>query len=90
MPFMPPVEFVLFFSSQPSTNTLSQSPSLHRSAMAAIEAKPSPAAASSSEGASLGGRARPEPEEASSQLDELRSQMKELLLSVELLKAQQM
>lgn len=89
MLFMPPVEFVLFFSSQPSTNT-SQSPSLHRSAMAATEAKPSPAAASSSEGASLGGRARPEPEEASSQLDELRSQMKELLLSVELLKAQQM
>lgn len=90
MLFMPQVEFVLFFSSQPSTNTLSQSPSLHRPTMAGTEAKPSPVAASSSEGASLGSRARPEPEEARSQLDELRSQMKELLLSVELLKAQQM
>lgn len=58
--------------------------------MSVTDSKPSPAAAAGSEGVSLGGRARPEPEEASSQVEELRSQMKELLLSVELLKAQQM
>lgn len=53
--------------------------------MSVTDSKPSP------EGAALGGRApRPEPEEAGSQVEELRSQMKELLLSVELLKAQQM
>ncbi|XP_069559167.1 CD2-associated protein isoform X1 [Brachyistius frenatus] len=66
---------------KPSTITLSPSPSLHRPA----EAKPG-----SDVGVPQGGRARLEPEEPSSELDELRSQMKELLLSVELLKAQQM
>lgn len=78
-------------SSQPSTNTLSHSPSLHRPAAASTEAKPSPATAPSSDVVtSVGGRARLEPEESNSQLDELKSQMKELLMSVELLKAQQM
>ncbi|XP_054474869.1 CD2-associated protein isoform X2 [Anoplopoma fimbria] len=71
---------------KPSTNNLSQSPAPLRPAFTSTEAKPSPAAAPSSEGS----RARLEPEEPSSQLDELRSQMKELLMSVELLKAQQM
>ncbi|XP_029281165.1 CD2-associated protein [Cottoperca gobio] len=69
---------------KPSTNTLSQTPLLHKPTVASSEAKPG------SEGTSLGSRVRLEPEEPSSQLDELRSQMKELLLSVELLKAQQM
>lgn len=55
-----------------------------------VEAKPSPAVAPSSDSALLGGKARLEPDEPNSQLDELRSQMKDLLLSVELLKAQQM
>ncbi|XP_041831773.1 CD2-associated protein isoform X2 [Melanotaenia boesemani] len=72
---------------KPSTNTLSKSPSLHRP----TESKPSPAAAPGSDvGTSQSSRARLEPEEPSSQLDELRSQMKDLLVSVELLKAQQM
>ncbi|XP_072218770.1 CD2-associated protein isoform X1 [Leuresthes tenuis] len=72
---------------KPSTNTLSQSPSLHRP----TETKPSPVVAHNSDiGASQSSRARLEPEESSSQLDELRNQMKDLLLSVELLKAQQM
>ncbi|XP_073349135.1 CD2-associated protein [Pagrus major] len=76
---------------KPSTNTLSHSPSLHRPATASTEAKPSPAPAPSSDVVtSVGGRARLEPEESSSQLEELRSQMKDLLMSVELLKAQQM
>ncbi|XP_059212144.1 CD2-associated protein [Centropristis striata] len=78
---------------KPSTNTLSQSPSLHRPAMASTDAKPSTAAAAaapSSDSAPHGNKARLEPEEPTSQLEELRSQMKELLLSVELLKAQQM
>ncbi|XP_035860833.1 CD2-associated protein isoform X2 [Sander lucioperca] len=75
---------------KPSTNTLSQSPSLPRPATASSEAKPSPAAAPSSDSASQGSRARLEPEEPNSELDELKSQMKDLLLSVELLKAQQM
>ncbi|XP_044025355.1 CD2-associated protein isoform X2 [Siniperca chuatsi] len=75
---------------KPSTNTLSQSPSLHKPAMASTEAKPSPAGAQSSDSVSQSSRAQLEPEEPNSQLEELRSQMKELLLSVELLKAQQM
>uniref|UniRef100_A0AAQ5XKS0 Osteoclast-stimulating factor 1 n=1 Tax=Amphiprion ocellaris TaxID=80972 RepID=A0AAQ5XKS0_AMPOC len=55
------------------------------------EAKPSPTASPSPDvGASQGSRAQVEPEEPRSQLEELRSQMKELLMSVELLKAQQM
>lgn len=59
--------------------------------MASTEAKPSHAAAPSSDVVtSVGGRARLESEESNSQLDELKSQMKELLMSVELLKAQQM
>nr|XP_033475612.1 CD2-associated protein isoform X1 [Epinephelus lanceolatus] len=72
---------------KPSTNTLSQSPSLHRLTTVSTEAKPTPTAALSSDSTLQGSRA---PEEPSSQLDELRNQMKELLLSVELLKAQQM
>ncbi|XP_076612788.1 CD2-associated protein [Chaetodon auriga] len=75
---------------KPSTNTISHSPSLHKPAAISVDAKPSPAPAPSSDGALLGGKAPLEPEESSSQLDELRSQMKELLMSVELLKAQQM
>ncbi|XP_039637824.1 CD2-associated protein isoform X2 [Perca fluviatilis] len=75
---------------KPSTNTLSQSPSPHRPATASTEAKPSPAATPSSDSASQASRTRLEPEEPNSELDELKSQMKDLLLSVELLKAQQM
>ncbi|XP_071334653.1 CD2-associated protein isoform X2 [Trachinotus anak] len=75
---------------KPSTNTLSHSPSLQRPAMASAETKLSPAAAPSSNSVSQSSRARLEPEEPSSQLDELRGQMKELLMSVELLKTQQM
>lgn len=69
---------------KPSTNTLSQSPLLHRPAVVNSEAKASPAAPNSSSDSASHGR-----EEPSSPLDELRSQMKELLLSVELLKTQQ-
>uniref|UniRef100_UPI0037E82CB5 CD2-associated protein isoform X2 n=1 Tax=Semicossyphus pulcher TaxID=241346 RepID=UPI0037E82CB5 len=75
---------------KPSTNTLSQSPLLSKIASTSIEAKPSVAAAPSSDSASQGGRAQLEPDFSNSQMDELRSQMKELLLTVELLKAQQM
>ncbi|TNM94600.1 hypothetical protein fugu_017359 [Takifugu bimaculatus] len=76
---------------KPSMNTLSTSPSLHRPAMPAAEAKPSSATtAPHPEGAFLGGRLRLEHDEASSQLEELRNQMKELVLTVELLKTQQM
>ncbi|KAM7367590.1 hypothetical protein PAMP_013876 [Pampus punctatissimus] len=76
---------------KPSTNTLSQSPSLHKPSMANAEAKanteakPNPTAPNSSSDSASQSR-----EESSSQLDELRNQMKELLLSVELLKSQQM
>ncbi|XP_019947313.2 CD2-associated protein isoform X2 [Paralichthys olivaceus] len=82
---------------KPSTNTISQSTSLQKPTTASIEvkpstdAKPSPAVAPpSSNSISHSSRGRHEPEEPSSQLDELRSQMKELLMSVELLKTQQM
>uniref|UniRef100_H2V575 Osteoclast-stimulating factor 1 n=1 Tax=Takifugu rubripes TaxID=31033 RepID=H2V575_TAKRU len=76
---------------KPSMNTLSTSPSLHRPTMPAAEAKPSLATtAPHPEGAFLGGRLRLEHDEASSQLEELRNQMKELVLTVELLKTQQM
>nr|XP_019947312.1 PREDICTED: CD2-associated protein isoform X1 [Paralichthys olivaceus] len=82
---------------KPSTNTISQSTSLQKPTTASIEvkpstdAKPSPAVAPpSSNSTSHSSRGRHEPEEPSSQLDELRSQMKELLMSVELLKTQQM
>ncbi|XP_039981409.1 CD2-associated protein isoform X2 [Xiphias gladius] len=75
---------------KPSTNTLSQSMSLQKSTMATNEIKHSPAAGQNSNSISQSSRTRLEPEEPSSQLDELRSQMKELLLSVDLLKAQQM
>lgn len=72
---------------KPSANTLSQSPSFYKPA----EAKPSHTATLSSDfGASLGSKAKVEHEESSSQLEELRSQMKELQLTVELLKSQQM
>ncbi|KAI3364060.1 hypothetical protein L3Q82_010879 [Scortum barcoo] len=75
---------------KPSTNTLSQLAAQHKPTMANAEAKPSPVAPPSSDSVTQGSRARLEPEEPSSQLDELRNQMKELLLSVELIKAQQM
>uniref|UniRef100_H3C554 Osteoclast-stimulating factor 1 n=1 Tax=Tetraodon nigroviridis TaxID=99883 RepID=H3C554_TETNG len=56
-----------------------------------VEAKPSPAAAAPHpEGTALGGRPRLEQDEGGAQLEELRNQMKELMLTVELLKAQQM
>ncbi|XP_026174193.1 CD2-associated protein isoform X2 [Mastacembelus armatus] len=71
---------------KPSINTSSPSSSLHKP----TESKSSPAAASSSGSVSLNSRPRLEPEDPGSSLDELRSQMKDLLLSVELLKAQQM
>ncbi|XP_020499672.1 CD2-associated protein isoform X1 [Labrus bergylta] len=71
---------------KPSTNTLSQSP-LHRQSM---EAKASPAAAPSSDTPSQGSRAQPEPDPSNSQLEDLQSQMKELLMTVDLLKVQHM
>ncbi|XP_047429216.1 CD2-associated protein isoform X2 [Mugil cephalus] len=72
---------------KPTASTLTQSPSFHKPA----ETKPPPAAVPISDASvSQGSRAQHEPEEPSSQLTELRNQMKELLLSVELLKAQQM
>ncbi|XP_060907317.1 CD2-associated protein [Labrus mixtus] len=71
---------------KPSTNTLSQSP-LHRQSM---EAKASPAAAPSSDAPSQGSRAQLEPDPSNSQLEDLQSQMKELLMTVDLLKAQHM
>ncbi|KAM3603492.1 uncharacterized protein V6R79_023476 [Siganus canaliculatus] len=77
---------------KPSANNLSHSPlHHHKPAAASSEAKPSPAPAGSDvvAASSLGSRGRLEPEEPHSQLEELRSQMKELLLSVELLKTQQ-
>ncbi|XP_041661846.1 CD2-associated protein [Cheilinus undulatus] len=74
---------------KPSGNTLSQSP-LHKVAMTSTEAKPNPSAASNSNSASQDSRAQQDPDNSNSQLDELRSQMKELLMSVELLKTQQM
>ncbi|KAM9840157.1 CD2-associated protein [Aulostomus maculatus] len=67
---------------KPSTNTLSHSPSSHKSS---IETKPSPAVPNLSSDNTSVGR-----EEPGSNLEELRVQMKELLMSVELLKAQQM
>ncbi|XP_077408470.1 CD2-associated protein isoform X1 [Vanacampus margaritifer] len=67
---------------KPSTHNLSPSPSLHK---ASVEAKPSPAATNSSSDSSFQGK-----EDPKSQMEELRSQMKDLLLSVELFKAQQM
>ncbi|TKS75664.1 CD2-associated protein [Collichthys lucidus] len=85
--------FVTFTPMKPSTNIISHSSSFHKPAMptvTSVEAKPSPVVAPSSDSALLGGKARLEPDEPNSQLDELRSQMKDLLLSVELLKAQQM
>ncbi|KAM9355367.1 CD2-associated protein isoform 2-T2 [Pholidichthys leucotaenia] len=66
---------------KPSTNNLPQSTALHKF----TEAKPS----QSEIVASQDSRTRLEPEEPSSQLEELRNQMKELQVSVELIKAQQ-
>lgn len=77
-------------SLQPSINTSSTSPSLHRPAMPSAEAKPSPVAAPHPEGAFLSGRPHLEHDEAGGQLEALRSQMKELVVTVELLKAQHM
>lgn len=56
-----------------------------------MEAKPSPPVAPHPESPSLlGGRLRLAHDEGGAQMEELRSQMKELVLTVELLKAQQM
>ncbi|RVE55874.1 hypothetical protein OJAV_G00230750 [Oryzias javanicus] len=69
---------------KPSIN--SQSPLLSKP----VEAKAAPAAAPSVDtGAPQGGKARLEPEEPNAQLEDLRGQIKDLLLSVELLKVQQ-
>nr|XP_020473184.1 CD2-associated protein isoform X2 [Monopterus albus] len=70
-----------------STSSLSQSPSHLRPT---TETKHSPAPAPSSDSSSLSSNDQLEPKEPGSQLDELRSQMKELLVSLELLKTQQM
>ncbi|KAM4633777.1 CD2-associated protein [Polymixia lowei] len=77
---------------KPSTNTITNSPSFLRPS---AEPKPgstapAPSSVPGTEALSQGSRARLEPEEQGAQLDDLRSQMKELLLSVELLKTQQM
>ncbi|KAL6096244.1 cd2ap [Pungitius sinensis] len=69
---------------KPSINSLSQTPPPIGPDCTSAEAKPGPAAAPSPEGG-----ARLEADEANAELDELRGQMKQLLLSVELLKAQQ-
>ncbi|XP_057678481.1 CD2-associated protein isoform X1 [Corythoichthys intestinalis] len=67
---------------KPSTHNLSPSPSFHKPS---DEAKPSPAVPNSnSDSSSLG------TDDPKSQMEELRNQMKDLLLSVELFKAQQM
>ncbi|XP_078145950.1 CD2-associated protein isoform X1 [Centroberyx gerrardi] len=73
----------------PSTEARPSPPS---APVPSTEAKPSPPSAPvpSTDGLSQGSRVRLEPEDQGAQLDELRSQMKELLLSVELLKTQQM
>ncbi|XP_037541651.1 CD2-associated protein [Nematolebias whitei] len=72
---------------KPPTSILSQSPPLHR----VTEARPGIAAALSSDvDVSQSIRARLEPDGPNVQLDEFRSQVKELLLTVERLKAQQM
>ncbi|KAM4528820.1 CD2-associated protein isoform 2-T2 [Fundulus diaphanus] len=64
-----------------------QSPLLHR----AFESKASPAAASALDSSvSHNSKVQLEPEEQSAQQDEIKSQIKDLLLSVELLKAEQM
>ncbi|XP_028996935.1 CD2-associated protein [Betta splendens] len=76
--------------SQPSTNTSSQSPPLQKPVTASAECRPTPSAALSIDGLSQSNKAQLETEEPSSQLDELRNQMKELLLSVDMLKSQQM
>ncbi|KAF6735350.1 CD2-associated protein [Oryzias melastigma] len=69
---------------KPSIN--SQSPQLSKPA----EAKAAPAASPSVDAiAPQGGKARLEPEEPNAQLEDLRGQIKDLLLSVELLKVQQ-
>ncbi|KAG7509344.1 CD2-associated protein isoform X1 [Solea senegalensis] len=76
---------------QPATHSISHSVSFHKPTAASTEAEPTPtvAAVPSSNSASQNTRGRLEPEEPSSNLDELRSQMKDLLMTVELLKAQQ-
>ncbi|XP_068198511.1 CD2-associated protein isoform X4 [Antennarius striatus] len=75
---------------KPSTNTLSPSPSIHKPPVASAEISPIPVATTVSGGAPLGAKVQLSSDEPTSQLDELRSQMKDLLLSVELLKTQQM
>lgn len=74
--FKRPSDRLVFAPSQPSTNTVSQTPP--PIGPDAAEAKPSAAAAPS-----------PERGEAGGELGELRGQMKQLLASVELLKVQQ-
>ncbi|KAK2856573.1 hypothetical protein Q5P01_005308 [Channa striata] len=75
---------------KPSINASSHPPSLYKPAVASTESRPSPAAVPSSDNASQSIKARVEPEAPSSELDELKAQMKELLLSVEMVKSQQM
>lgn len=58
--------------------------------MPTVEGKPNPATVLPLEVTSLGGKLRLEHNESDAQLEELRNQMKELVLTVELLKAQQM
>ncbi|XP_072296579.1 CD2-associated protein [Eucyclogobius newberryi] len=73
---------------KPSSSTGPQSPS-HLSRL--IEAKPSPPApGGTGEGPSPGVKGRLEPEDQSGGFEDLKTQMRELLLTVELLKAQQM
>ncbi|CAJ1077614.1 CD2-associated protein isoform X2 [Xyrichtys novacula] len=75
---------------KPSTNNLPPSPLPSKAVSTSVDAKPNPAPAPVSDSVSQGGRVQLESDYSSSQLDELRSQMKELLMTVELLKAQQM
>ncbi|KAK7907323.1 hypothetical protein WMY93_015935 [Mugilogobius chulae] len=75
---------------KPSSSNLPQSPSHLRTSLV-IEAKSSPSASSGGgDSTSVGVKGRLEPEEPSTGYEELRNQMRDLLLTVELLKTQQM
>lgn len=75
---------------KPLTNTSPLSPSPGKSASTSVDSRPSSTAGVSSVSASQDSSLHPELNSSNAQLEELRSQMKELLMTVELLKAQQM
>uniref|UniRef100_A0A8C5DIT3 Osteoclast-stimulating factor 1 n=1 Tax=Gouania willdenowi TaxID=441366 RepID=A0A8C5DIT3_GOUWI len=73
---------------KPTTHTFSSSPPFHKPP---AEARPGPAVSHSLDlsGPTQTSRVRLEPQESSTQLEELRGQMKELLMFVDLMKTQQ-